>query len=114
MIQVLHNPRCGKSRSCLAFLENKNKPYEIISYLIQPLNINEIKVLLKKLKIEPIALVRQKESIWIDLYKNKKLTDSAIIKALATHPVLIERPIIIDGEHAFISREIEKIESYLT
>ena len=114
MIQVLHNPRCGKSRNCLAFLENKNKSFEIISYLNQPLSCDEIKSLLKKLKIKPIAIVRQKESIWIEHFKNKNPTDNAIIIALADYPILIERPIIIDGDYAFIARELEKIEAYFT
>ncbi len=58
MLQVLHNPRCGKSRSCLAFLNDSNKKYEIINYLEHPLSEIEIKKLLKKLKVNPIAIVR--------------------------------------------------------
>jgi arsenate reductase (glutaredoxin) len=114
MIQVLHNPRCGKSRNCLAILKSKNKSFEIINYLNQPLQKEEIKSLLKKLNIKPIDLVRQKETIWIKEFKNKKLSDDAIITAMSVYPILIERPIIIHGDVAFIAREIEKLEAYLT
>ncbi|MGL2965786.1 ArsC/Spx/MgsR family protein [Flavobacterium sp. XGLA_31] len=113
MIQILHNPRCGKSRSCLAFLNETDKKYEIINYLENPLTIEEIKVLLKKLNFKPIDLVRQKEIVWIENFKNKNLTDNEIIVALATHPILIERPIVIDCDKAVIARELDKLEGFL-
>lgn len=113
MLQILHNPRCGKSRGCLAFVTETNTPYEIINYLENPLTADELKALIKKLKIKPIELVRQKETIWIENYKGKSLTDAAIIKALAQYPILIERPIVIDGDKAIIGREIDKLENFL-
>ncbi|WP_264521599.1 ArsC/Spx/MgsR family protein [Flavobacterium sp. N1994] len=113
MLQILHNPRCGKSRNCLVFLKNSNKQFEIIDYLKNPLTINEIEVLLKKLNLKTIAIVRQKETIWIENYKDKSMSDSDIIIALAKHPILIERPIVIDGDKAIIGREIDKLESFI-
>jgi arsenate reductase len=113
MIQVLHNPRCGKSRNCLAFLTSSSKKHEIIDYLQQPLSIKEIKSLLQKLQVSPITLVRQKEAIWIENYKGKTLTDEEIITALSTNPILIERPIVIYGDRALIARDLEKLECFL-
>ena len=47
MITIYHNPRCGKSRDCLAFLETSDKKFEIIKYLETPLSINELKEIIK-------------------------------------------------------------------
>lgn len=113
MLQILHNARCGKSRDCLAFIRETKQDFEIINYLENPLNVDELKALIKKLKIKPIDLVRQKETIWIEKYKGKSLTDTAIIKALAKHPILIERPIVINRDKAIIGREIDKLENFL-
>ncbi|WP_333600989.1 arsenate reductase family protein [Flavobacterium sp.] len=113
MLQVLHNPRCGKSRNCLAFLNDSDKEFEIINYLENPLSVAELKVLIKKLNIKPIALVRQKEAVWIENYKGKTLSDEAVITALAKHPILMERPIVIDGDKAIIGREIDKLEGFI-
>jgi arsenate reductase len=113
MIQVLHNPRCGKSRNCLLFLANNGIKHEVINYIEKPLSEAELKELIKKLAIKPIALVRQKEAIWTENFKNKKLTDSAIIKALAKHPILIERPIVIDANKAIIGRDLDKLKDFL-
>jgi len=110
MIEVLHNPRCGKSRTCLAFLGEKKIDYTVIKYLDNPLRINEIETLLKKLNLKPLDLVRQKETIWIEKFKGKNLSDKAIIEALSQFPILIERPIIIGKNHAVIARDLSKSE----
>lgn len=113
MIQVLHNPRCGKSRNCLAFLTDANQSFEVINYLQNPLSVAEIQDLLQKLGIKPLALVRQKETVWIENYKNKALTDNEIIKALSEHPILIERPIVIKNNKAMIGRDLEKLQEFI-
>ena len=108
MIQVFHNARCGKSRDCLAFLDESKQEYEVINYLVDTPTVDELKSLLKKLNINPIALVRQKESIWISNYKGKTLSDDQIINAMVKHPILIERPIVVNGDKAVIARPFEK------
>jgi len=113
MIQVLHNPRCGKSRNCLAFLTEADQSFEVINYLQNPLSVAEIQDLLQKLGIKPLALVRQKETVWIENYKNKALTDNEIIKALSEHPILIERPIVIKNNKAIIGRDLEKLQEFI-
>lgn len=113
MLQILHNPRCGKSRTCLAFATNLKVPFEIINYLENPLSADDLKNLIKKLGIKPLELVRQKEAIWLENYKDKKLSDAAIIKALVKYPILIERPIVIDGDRAIIGRDVEKLALFL-
>lgn len=109
MIQVLHNPRCGKSRESIAFLEANGKPFEIIKYLDNPLSVNELKELIQKLALKPIDLIRQKESIWIEKYKGKNLSDTEIIQAIADYPILMERPIITNDSKAVIGRPAENI-----
>jgi len=113
MLQILHNPRCGKSRTCLAFLDNSKEEYEIINYIQNPLSEEELKDLIKKLNIKPIDLVRQKETVWINQFKDKTLTDKQVIKALAQYPILMERPIVIKGDQAIIGRDLEKLEQFL-
>ena len=113
MLEVYHNPRCGKSRNCLAFLDNSNQEYKITKYLDETPSIESLVSILEKLQLKPIDLIRQKEKIWIENYKNLTMTDEAIIQAMVAHPILIERPIIIDGDKAIIAREIDKMESFL-
>jgi arsenate reductase len=109
MIQIYHNSRCGKSRECLAFLEKSGQEYEIIKYLEEVPTFDELKEIIKKLGIKPIELVRRKEKIWTENFKDKPLSDDEIINAMILNPILIERPIVINGDKAIIARPLEKV-----
>lgn len=109
MITILHNPRCGKSRECLALAENSQKNITLRKYLDAPLSFDEIKDLLSLLKIKPIELVRQKEKVWTENYKGKTLSDQDIIQAIADNPILMERPIVIKDGKAVIARPPKKV-----
>lgn len=113
MITIYHNPRCGKSRECLAFLVTSNQIYQVVKYLENPLNFNELSELIRKLKLTPIGLIRTKESIWVENYKNKKKSDKEIIQSMVNHPILMERPIAVYGEKAVIARPLERIKEIL-
>jgi arsenate reductase len=113
MIQLYHNPRCGKSRNCLALLTEKETDIAIIKYLETPPTVEEIRAVLQKLNFKPIQLVRVKESIWVENYQNKSLSDEAILQAMVAHPILIERPIVIKGDKAIIGRIPEQVNQFL-
>lgn len=113
MLQIYHNPRCGKSRNCLAQVAEKESEVSIIKYLETPPTEQEIKTILQKLNFKPIQLVRTKESIWVDNYKNKSLSDAAIIQAMVAHPILIERPILVKRDKAIIGRIPEEVAQFL-
>ncbi|MCF8321396.1 MAG: arsenate reductase [Flavobacterium sp.] len=108
MIQIYHNSRCSKSRQCLSLIENSGKKFEVIKYLENPPPIAELTELISKLEIAPLDLVRKKEKIWIEEFKNKVLSPKKIIEIMAKNPILIERPIVINGTKAVVARTIEK------
>lgn len=109
MITIYHNPRCGKSRECIAFLEDINQEFNIVKYLETPLNFELLQDILKKLNITPIELIRKKELVWIENFKDKNLSDAQIIQAMVDFPILIERPIAVKGNKAVIARPLERI-----
>jgi arsenate reductase len=113
MIQIYHNPRCGKSRNCLALIEQSNQEFEIIPYLTETPSFDELKVLLKQLNLEPLQLVRTKEKIWIENFKGKTLSDDEIVKAMVENPILIERPIVVKDGKAIIGRDPDLVASFL-
>ena len=113
MITIYHNPRCGKSRECLAFLETSNQSIEVIKYLENPLSFNELENLIQKLNISPIELIRTKESIWIEKYKGKNISYKEIIQSMVEYPILMERPIVVLGNKAILARPLENINKLL-
>jgi len=113
MIKIYHNNRCSKSRCGLEILENSEKKFEVVKYLENIPTKKELKEIIELLGIKPIELVRKNEIIWKENYKNKNLSDSDIINAMAENPKLIERPIVINGNKAVIGRPTERISSII-
>jgi arsenate reductase len=113
MITIYHNPRCGKSRECLAFLETSSHQFEVVKYLENPLNFNVLVTIIEKLKIKPIALIRTNESVWVEKFKGKELSDVEIIQSMVDYPILMERPIAVYGDKAIVARPLEKIKEIL-
>lgn len=113
MLTIYHNPRCSKSREGVQFLEENNIDFQMVKYLNEPLSESELKEIIGKLGIKPIELVRTKEEIWKNNYKDKSLTDDEIIKAMHENPRLIERPIVVNGDKAVIARPFSLIKNIL-
>jgi arsenate reductase len=97
----------------LAFIENSKQEFEVIKYLENPLTFKELEVIIKKLNIKPIELIRTKETIWIENFKVKTLSDKEIIQSMVDFPILMERPIAVNGNKAVIARPFEKVKEII-
>lgn len=109
---IYHNPRCSKSRQTLQLLEQQGIAPDIVLYLETPPDVGEIKALLKKLGIGARDLLRKGE----DAYKENKLSDNSLsddelVTAMAAHPKLIERPIVVKGARAVLGRPPENVQA---
>ena len=109
MITIYHNNRCSTSRAALELLEKSGKKFEVVKYLEEVPSEEELTKIITLLGIKPIELVRTKEDIWKEKYKDKKLSGKDIIKAMVKNPKLIERPIVINGNKAAIGRPLDNI-----
>src|SRR5579863_24025 len=94
-VTLYYNPRCSKCREALCMLEEKGIEPEIIEYLKTPPTEKELRDLLKKLGLKPMDIIRTKEPLFTEKYKNKKYSDTEWIKIMVKNPILIERPIAI-------------------
>ena len=103
-MKIYHNPRCRKSRETLELIESKGVEPEVILYLKDTLDNNEIKAILKKLSIPASELIRKSESIYKEKYKGKSLSEDQWIAAMVENPKLIERPIVVKGKKAVLGR----------
>jgi arsenate reductase len=108
---IWHNPRCSKSRAALELLRENGCEPEIIEYLKTPPTADEIAQTLRLLKISPLQLMRTKELIFKELNLSN---DAEYISAMAEHPILIERPIVIRGGQARLGRPPEVVLEILT
>ncbi len=107
-MEILHNPRCSKSRTTLNIILENNIQPTIRLYLDDPLSIGEIKDLLIKLNTTADKIVRKNEEI----YKKLNLKDSdqdLLIEKISKNPILLERPIVVKGKKAIIGRPPENV-----
>ncbi len=109
MIKIYHNVRCSKSREACSIIADKGIKAEVVEYLKTPPTQKEIKDLLGLLKLKAEEIVRKGEEIYKTKYKGKTFTETQWIKILAENPILIERPIIVNGKKAVIGRPTEKV-----
>lgn len=102
---IYHNSRCSKSNGTLALLKEAGVELNIVNYLESPPDAQELGELLAQLGLSARELIRTGESIYKSLnLGDKSLTESALIKAMAENPVLINRPIVVTGRGARLCR----------
>jgi len=108
-MKIYHNPRCRKSRETLALLREKGQAPEIIEYLKTPPTKEELLLILQRLGKKPQDIIRKGEAIYKDNFKGKAFSDEEWVEAMVSHPKLIERPIVVEGDRAAIGRPPENV-----
>ncbi len=108
---IYHNPRCSKSRETLVLLETRNLQPQVINYLQHPPTAEQLKSIFTQLSLTNVRdMMRRKEDIYKTLnLADPQLTDDALFAAMAEHPILIERPIVIANQQARIGRPPEQV-----
>jgi arsenate reductase len=108
-IKIWHNPKCSKSRSAMALLEENGVEAQIVKYLDTPPTKEELKTLLSQLDMSARELMRTKEEIYKELGLKDVEAEEKLIEAMVANPKLIERPIVIKEGKAVIGRPIENV-----
>lgn len=108
MVEILHNPRCGKSRNTLKILEELGVEITITEYLKNSPDEKKLKEIIRKLGISAHDLIRKNEELY-KAYKGKNLSEDECLKLMVKNPILIERPIVIKGGKAIIGRPPENV-----
>lgn len=112
-LKIYHNNNCSKSCTALASIKQSGEPFELIEYLKEVPSIVDLKDIVEKLKCKPQDLIRKTEKIYIEQFKGKELNDEEWIIAMHENPILIQRPILIKGNHAVVARTSETLDELL-
>ncbi len=109
-VRVFHNPKCSKCRLTMGILDDKGVDTTVIEYLKTPPGSEELEQILDMLGLEPRDLMRKHEAPYKEQnLANPELSREQLIQAMIDNPILIERPIIINGNKATIGRPPEKV-----
>lgn len=109
-VTIYHNPRCSKSRQTLQLLEQHGVQPKLHLYLRDALSAAAISRLLQQLGFASAReLLRSKEPLCAELGLNADTSEQQLIDAMAAHPQLIERPIVVVGQRAKLGRPPEAV-----
>ena len=120
MLTIYHNPRCSKSRETLALTEafaaQHGLQLDVVDYQKTPLSRQQLvelhQVLQSEGALSVAAMVRNNEDEFSALQLSDA-DDARLLDALASHPKLLQRPIVRFNQRAAIGRPPELVQAIL-
>jgi len=116
-LKIYHNPRCSKSRKTLEIIQDAGAEPTIVLYLQDTPPAAEILDIANKLGKAVAELLRRGESQFKEADDLPDLADDAALAAwLEKHPVVLERPIVVDTDSgkAVVGRPPENVTELLS
>ncbi|TKT73513.1 arsenate reductase (glutaredoxin) [Afipia massiliensis] len=109
-VTIYHNPACGTSRNTLAMIRQSGEEPTVIEYLETPPSRDQLVALIKDMNIPVRALLREKGTPFAALgLSDPALTDDQLLDAMITHPILINRPIVVTPKGVRLCRPSELV-----
>ncbi|MGC0362747.1 arsenate reductase [Rhodococcus sp. 27YEA15] len=109
---IFHNQRCNTSRTVLGIIRDAGIEPTVVKYLDTPPTRAELEKLISDAGLVPSQAVRKREAA----YKELGLADaseSEILDAMITHPILIERPFVVTDKGTVLARPAAKVDDIL-
>lgn len=109
-VTIYHNPACGTSRNTLEMIRNSGTEPTVILYLDTPPTREELVKLIADMGITVRALLRKNTEPYEQLGLDKNtFTDDELIDAILTHPILMNRPVVVTPLGTLLCRPSEKV-----
>ena len=107
---IYHNPACGTSRNTLALIRAAGVEPRVIEYLETPPSREEVRALAEATGQPLRALLREKGTPFAELgLADPALSDDRLLDAIAAHPILLNRPIVVTPKGTRLCRPSEAV-----
>ena len=83
--------------------------FESVNYIEEPLSENELQRLLHNAGLKPQDAIRTNEAAYRQRVMGQNLSDEQLVRVMAEHPELIQRPIVMRGSKAVLARPVDKL-----
>jgi arsenate reductase len=100
--------RCPASRRALELLRSRGVEPELRRFLEEPPSPAEIEQLLASLGVGAHAVARAEEDEYQALRLSDRTPEGELVRALAEHPRILDRPILVAGSRAVVARPPER------
>ncbi|TXN41285.1 arsenate reductase (glutaredoxin) [Methylobacterium sp. WL30] len=109
-VVIYHNPDCGTSRNTLALIRNAGIEPHVIEYLKTPPNRTLVRQLAERAGMTVRDLLREKGTPYAELgLADPSLTDDRLLDAIAAHPILLNRPLVVTPQGVALCRPSEAV-----
>lgn len=109
-VTIYHNPACGTSRNVLALIRESGTEPTIIEYLKTPPDRANLLSMVQRMGVPLRDVLRQKGTPYDGLgLGDPALSDDALLDAIAAHPILINRPIVVTDNAVRLCRPSETV-----
>jgi arsenate reductase len=109
-VVIYHNPACGTSRNTLALIRNAGVEPHVVEYLKSPPSRAMIVSLAARTGLGLRGLLREKGTPFAELgLGDPALSDDLLLDAVAAHPVLLNRPIVVSPKGVRLCRPSEAV-----
>ena len=109
-VVIYHNPACGTSRNTLALIRNAGVEPHVVDYLKSPPSRAMIVSLAARTGLGLRGLLREKGTPFAELgLGDPTLGDDQLLDAIAAHPVLLNRPIVVSPRGVRLCRPSETV-----
>jgi arsenate reductase len=109
-VTVFEKPTCTTCRELSALLADRGVAMERIDYQVMGVTRAQLDEIIAKSGLSARDIVRTKEAEYAELsLGDPTVTDETILDAIAAHPVLLQRPVVINGDRAVLARPAERV-----
>ena len=107
---IYHNPDCGTSRNALAMIRNSGIEPHVIEYLKTPPSRALLGKLIERMGVCVRDILREKGTPYAELGLDAPdLTDEQLLDAIESHPILINRPIVVTPKGVKLCRPSQTV-----
>ena len=111
---VYEKRTCTTCRNLAALLEERGIDFDRVDYHVEPLSEGEIRALVRKTGRPARELFRAREPVYTELgLGDREVEDDEVIRLMAEHPELMQRPVVVRGDRAVLARPVERVEELL-
>ncbi len=107
-VTIWHNAACSNSRGALKLIRDAGVEPVIVDYVETPPDAATLRRVLDDAGLGALELVRSKEPLFTELGLSGA-DEVALVAAMAAHPRLINRPIVITDKGTRLCRPPERV-----
>ena len=113
-VTLFHNKQCSTSRHALEVLQEQGVEPDVVEYLKEPLDADQLMELIAILD-DPVEDLVRKDAFFKEqgLDAEDYTTPDEVIELLLEHPRLMQRPVLARGDRAIIGRPKDRVEPFI-